>query len=137
MATDTARLRALLEAAKWKRLYAVGPDGDELATDLVENDAVYGPAIASADVSWIHDDREGYSREEMNAKLRAIAEAVNALPGLIDENERLRTALASIKFDADYHGKSCNFQSAECHHETYREMSEIAFRALEGHDAKG
>ena len=71
-------------------------------------------------------------------KKRALAGTfIHALPGLLDENERLRTALASIKFDADYHGKSCNFQSAECHHETYREMSEIAFRALEGHDAKG
>lgn len=98
---DHARLRALLAAAGWRQLIAVGPDGDELATDLVENDSVYGPAVASADVSWIHDDRNGYTREEMDAKLRAIAEAVNALPGLLDRLERAEAALERIANRSD------------------------------------
>ncbi len=73
-------------------VFAVDPDGNELATMLVEMDPIYGQAIADADVEWIREDRCGsYTRGEMDSKLRCLAEAATQLPALCEEIRRLRS----------------------------------------------
>jgi len=87
---DLAELRRLHEAATPEhQIFAVGPDGDELATDLVSGDCVYGPMICTFDTPDIWADQGDWSREKMDAYARLIAAACNALPELLDEIERL------------------------------------------------
>lgn len=79
MATDTTRLRALLEAATprpWR---------------------TSGNGIAVEEAGWDIEiaNCKALGKSYDDAKL--IAEAVNAIPGLIAENERLRAALDEVE----------------------------------------
>lgn len=85
MVTDTTHLRALIKAAT--------PGTWNFVTGFISKHEPTAVVCASTDVVDIDVARmQNHGRAKEDAEL--IAEAVNALPGLLAENERLRAALA-------------------------------------------
>jgi hypothetical protein len=134
--TDTARLRALLEAATpgpWT-LEQYEHNSEELCG--VQVSSAPGVLFDSLNAEWTmgcrmppEDSESKWSEAGQHVhNLKLAAEAVNALPGLIEENERLRAALGDIRtlFNEDLHRSG----SPEAAWQAICRASSIASRAL-------
>lgn len=103
MATDTARLRALLEAATpppWK--------GDRY-DGTIKYSVLGGDKGQYYVFSINHSPGEDFDANVFNygdEDETLMLEAVNALPGLIAETERLRAALEKCRDISDHNGIS-------------------------------